>query len=183
MFGASAAASLAGAGVHGLSASRDDPGRLVLWRASLAMIGLAGLSAWQVGAALALQRRLASVLLVPVLALYAAYLTVVMRTRAPFRLALAIYAPSALFLRVALIRSLRRDGERAPAALGLVSLTVSTAAAAMQVRGVAINQRWFDHNATFHSVQGIAFALLYAAARGLVRGASSDSNGSETASP
>ena len=64
---------------------------------------------------LALQPGLARVLLVPVVAVHAAYLAVVVRTRPPFGLALAMYAPDALFLRLALIRCLRDDAERRPA--------------------------------------------------------------------
>ena len=177
LFAASAAASLAGAGVHGLSSSKNDPREAGPLAHLAAAIGVAGLSAWRVGAALALQRGLARVLLMPVVALHAAYLTVVVRTSPPFRLALAMYAPSALFLRLALIRCLRDDRERRPAALALAALTVSTGAAVMQLRGVALHPRWFDHNATFHAVQAVAFALLFPAARGLVQAASDSTPG------
>jgi len=172
LFGASAVASLAGAAVHGLSASSEDPRRLIFWRASLAAIGVAGLSAWNAGAALALRGGGARVINAPVVAAHIAYLGLVVRRRPPFRLALAMYAPNALFLRLALINCLRDDRERRPAALALAALTVSTGAAVIQLRGIGLHPRWFDHNATFHSVQALAFALLYPAARGLVRAAS-----------
>lgn len=170
-FGSSAAAALAGAAVHGLSASKDDPRRRLFWRASLSSIGLASLSAWHLGAILSLPSGAARSLLVPVEVVHVAYLVVVARTHPPFKLALALYAPSAFFLRLALMSRLRVPAERAPAALALVALTVSTAAAVMQVRKLAVHPRWFDHNATFHVVQAVAFAILYRAARGLLRAA------------
>jgi hypothetical protein len=173
LYAASAAASLAGAAVHARDASRQDPRRLHLWRASLASIGVAGYSAWQVGASLALGRDVRRVLLAPVTALHVAYLVVVVRTRPPFRLALAIYGPDALSLCLALLSRLPEDRERRPAALALLAFTVSTAAAVMQVRGFALQPRWFDHNATFHTVQAVAFALLLPAAQGLVRASAS----------
>ncbi|MFV2062966.1 MAG: hypothetical protein ACC726_05560 [Chloroflexota bacterium] len=118
-FASAAAASLAGAAVHGLSASKDDPKRLIFWRASLSSIGMASLSAWQFGAALSLQGNSARTLLAPVYVVHLAYLIVVWRTHPPFRLALALYVPSAFFLRLALLSRLRVPAERRPATMAL----------------------------------------------------------------
>ena len=55
-FGATSVAALAGAALHGLFPDREDPARRGLWRLSLGSIGVAGLSAWCLGAVLALPR-------------------------------------------------------------------------------------------------------------------------------
>jgi hypothetical protein len=130
---------------------------------------LASLFAWHVGVTLSLRGSAARNVLVPVYIVHLAYLVVVVRTNPPFRLALAMYAPSAFFLRLTLLSRLRVPAERRPAALALAALAVSTAAAVVQVRKIALHPRWFDHNATFHVIQAVSFAILYPAARGLVR--------------
>ena len=168
-----AAASLAGAAVHGLSASKDDPGRLAYWRVSLSAISLAGLCAWHLAATLEPRSGVGRSLLVPVDIVYLAYLVTVSRTHPSFQSALALYAPGAFFLRLALLSRLRVPAERRSAALAQAALAVSTVAAVIQLRKIALHPRWFDHNATFHLVQAAAFAILYPAARGMLRSASS----------
>ncbi|MFV2063561.1 MAG: hypothetical protein ACC726_08620, partial [Chloroflexota bacterium] len=125
----------------------------------------------QFGAALSLQGSSARILLAPVYIVHLAYSVVVWRTHPHFRLALALYVPSALFLRLALLSRLRVPAERRPATMALVALAASTAAGITQVGKLGLHPRWFDHNATFHLVQAIAFALLYPAARGLLKAA------------
>jgi hypothetical protein len=41
----------------------------------------------------------------------------------------------------------------------------------VQHRRIAFHSRYFDHNATFHTLQGLGYALLFPAARGLVSAA------------
>ena len=107
----------------------------------------------------------------PVYIVHLAYLVIVARTRPPFRLAMALYAPGAFFLCLAFLSRLRVPAERRPAALAVTAFAVSTAAAVIQVRKIALHPRWFDHNATFHAVQAVGFAMLYRSARGLLRAA------------
>jgi hypothetical protein len=170
-FAASAAASLAGAAAHGLSASKDDPDRLIWWRASLCSVGLASWTLWHLSAAVASGDGAVRAVPIPVNAVHLAYVVVVARTRPPFWLALALYAPGALVLRWAFLSRLRVDGERGPAAVALLGLTLSTAAGVMQVRKIAIHPRLFDHNATFHVVQAVAFALIDRGASDMVSSA------------
>ena len=53
--------------------------------------------------------------------------------------------------------------------LALAASGVTATAAVVQRRRIAIYCRRFDHNATFHTLQGLGYALLLPAARGLVR--------------
>jgi len=168
-FASSAVASLAGAATHGLSESKEDPQRLRFWRASLVSIGVTSLCAWHLGASLSLPASTARALLLPVYVVHLAYLVVVVRTHPSFRLALALYAPSTFFLRLALISRLRADGERGPVTMALAALSVSTAAGIVQVSRRGLHPRRFDHNATFRVIQGFAITILYAAARGLIK--------------
>ena len=169
LFASSAAASLAGAAAHGLSSSKDDPQRLAYWRVSFLAIGSASLSTWHIGTTLALRSSAARRLLLPVYVVHLVYLAVVLRTHPPFRLALALHGPSMVFLCFALLTRLRISGERLPATLAIASLAISTVAGIAQLKKLSLQPRWFDHNATFHLVQAIAFAVLVPAARGLIK--------------
>ena len=64
--------------------------------------------------------------------------------------------------------------------LGLAASGMSAAAMVVQRRRIAIHPRYFDHNATFHTLQGLGYALLFPSARGLVR-AATDPNGRASA--
>jgi hypothetical protein len=170
-FGWSAVAALTGATLHGLTEQRDDPRREVLWRTSLASIGLASLGTWQSGAALALPADARRWLMPRVTAGHAIYVGLVTARHQEFPVAIAVVAPAAAFLRVALVSRLGHPEERGPAMLALVASAITATAAVVQHRRIALHSRYFDHNATFHTLQGLGYALLLPAARGLVSAA------------
>lgn len=168
-FGATSAAAVVGAALHGLVEDRESPVRLRLWRVSLGSIGIAGLSAWCLAAVLALPR--ASALRVRRTAgiVHAAYLVALSRTNPPFAVAIGAYLPGALALGAALVGRLRSPAERGAAAIALAGLGLTFGAAGVQVRKVALHPRLFDHNATYHSIQALAIACFYAAARRFIQ--------------
>lgn len=168
-FGATSAAALAGAALHGLFPDRQRPARLRLWRVSLGSIGVAGLSAWCLGAVLSLPRAAATRVERMMMAVHAAYLVVLSQTNPPYRVAIATYLPGALALGAALIRRLTDPLVRAPAAIALAGLGLTFGAAAVQVRRLAVHPRLFDHNATYHTIQAVAIACFYVAARGFTQ--------------
>jgi hypothetical protein len=171
-FAATGAAALLGAAIHGLFPEKDDPTRRRMWRLSLGSIGVAGLSAWRIGAAMALRGRwLRRVSTVATLA-HGAYLLNLTRSDPPFKVAVAAYLPGALFLSAALASRLRYPAERRPAVIALVGMGLTFGAALAQVGHVALHPRLFDHNATYHTIQAAAGACFFAAADGLVRGGS-----------
>jgi hypothetical protein len=171
LFGAVAAASLAGAAVHAMSPSERSRKRQLAWRASLSSIAVASLSAWHLGASLEPRSVPASRLLLPVDIVHLAYVAFVWRSDPAFRSAVVLFTPGAFMLRLALLSRLRHADERRPAALAQAALAVSAAAILVQARGMNQHARWFDHNASFHVLEALAFALLYPALRGLLTAA------------
>jgi hypothetical protein len=168
-FGATSLAAIAGAALHGLLPDRDSPARVRLWQVSLGSIGVGGLSAWCLAAVLALPRATAARVQRATIAIHAGYLLALSRTNPPYAVAIATYLPGALALGAACIRQLRDPVTRGAAAIALAGLGLTFGAAAVQVRRIAIHPRLFDHNATYHTIQAIAVACFYAAARGFTR--------------
>ena len=162
-FAATAAASLAGAALHGLTIQQADPRRRALWRIALVSIGVASLSSWFLGARLALGSatsrtvtRLATIAHVP-------YAAGVLTRDPPFAVAIASYVPGALFLSGSLASRLRDRRHRRSAATALVALLITFAAAGVQVGRIGLTRR-FDHNALYHTLQAIGVAVFYRAA-------------------
>ena len=164
-FATTAAASLAGAALHGLTTDRSDPRRRALWRLSLGSIGMAGLSSWWLGARLSLGRGKASIVEGGATVVHIPYLAAVLRSDQPFWVAILSYLPGAVFLGGSLVSRLRDRHRRRPAALGLAGLGVTFAAAGVQVAKVGVGRR-FDHNALYHAMQAIGVALFFRAAKG-----------------
>ena len=165
-FGATSVAAFVGAALHGLFPDRLHPARLRLWRVSLGSIGVAALSAWCLGAVLALPRATATRVQRTMVAVHAAYLVALSRTNPPFSVAIATYIPGSLALGAALLRGLADPVVRVPSAVAAAGLALTFGAAAVQLRHMAIHPRLFDHNATYHAIQAVAIACFYAAARG-----------------
>jgi hypothetical protein len=168
-FGATSVAALAGAALHGLVADPRSTARLRLWRVSLGSIGVAGLSAWCLAAVLALPRAAGGRVRRAAVVVHAVYLAGLTRTNPPFAVAIGTYLPGALALGVGLVARLRAPGERSAAAIALAGLGLTFGAAAAQLRKIAVHPRLFDHNATYHSIQALAIACFYAAARRFIR--------------
>ena len=164
-FGATSLAALAGAALHGLLDDRESPAWRRLWRISLGSIGVGGLSAWCLAAVLAMPRSAGRTVRRLAGAAHAAYLVGLARTNPPYAVAIAAYLPGALTLGAALVSQLRDRTVRAAAAIALAGLGLTFGAAAVQVRRIALHPRLFDHNATYHTIQAIAVACFYAAAR------------------
>ena len=167
-FAATSVAAIVGAALHGLLPDRDTPAGVRLWRVSLGSIGVAGLSAWCLGAVLALPRATAAQVQRLMIGAHAAYLLWLSRTTPPYVVAIAVYVPGGLALGTGLLRRLQDPITRAAAAIALAGLGLTFGAAAVQVRRIAIHPRLFDHNATYHTIQAIAVAAFFAAARRFV---------------
>lgn len=170
-FASTGIAALTGAAIHGLFADRNDPRRRRLWRLSMGAIDIGGLSAWRIGAALALSERRRRVVVAIATTLHGAYLAILSRTDPPFSVAIATYLPGALFLSASLLGRLPHTAERRASALAAVGMSLTFGAAFIQLRGIAIHPRLFDRNATYHAVQAVAVACFFAATDGLIRGA------------
>jgi hypothetical protein len=136
---------------------------MVLWRATMLGLGVTTVAAWAAGAYALASPYVARWIVGVAAAVFLAYAVAVVAGPAGFFLAVAHYAPAALFLLFALARVAWRTGVR-PVGLGAVGLVVLLAGSSVQVLQVAIHPVYFTHNAVFHVIQMIALALLYPAA-------------------
>ncbi|MBI4637382.1 MAG: hypothetical protein HY727_13625 [Candidatus Rokubacteria bacterium] len=167
-FGAGSLAALAGGTVHGFFPDGGSAGARILWPATLGLIGLSGLAAWGIGASLQLQRRAARRLVAAAALALVAYAGALAYLTQAFVLAIAYYLPAALFLLVVFLLAWRRTQAREllVAALGLVTTFL---AAAIQLAGVGLHPRYFNHNALYHLVQALGLFMIFRGARWLVR--------------
>ena len=168
-FAATSVAAIAGAALHGFFPDRDAEGRVRLWRVSLGSIGVGGLSAWCLAAALGLSSAAAARVQRPLVAVHAAYLLVLARANPPYTVAIATYLPGAAAFGLALLRRTRHPRQRRPAVVALTGLGLTFGAALVQSRGIAIHPRRFDHNATYHTIQAVAIGCFYVAARAFIK--------------
>lgn len=166
-FASTSVAALAGAALHGLvPAAAPGSARRRLWRVSLGSIGVAGLSAWCLGAAIALPERPARRVRRMAILAHAAYLVALVRTSPPYYVAIATYLPGSLALGLALVSRIGDRTVRGPAVSALAGLGLTFAAATAQLRRIAVHPRLFDHNATYHTIQAVALVCFFRAARG-----------------
>jgi hypothetical protein len=167
-FGAATVASLAGGLDHGFF--RRDGSDLrhdVLWTTSLLAIGASALAMVGIGASLGRPYLPTGRLLGLVTAAFVTHAAVVLFVRHDFLIAILAYAPAALFLLGALIARYAVERDRA-SLLGIAAVLLAFVAAAIQRLEIGVDQIDLSHNALYHVVQAISFALLFAALRDLL---------------
>jgi hypothetical protein len=166
-FGSATVASLAGGIVHGFL---NVPGRArvhrVFWPATLIAVGGTALSLVGAGAWLGLPARERRRLVGFAAVVFAGYCGLVF-ARPRFVYAITCYVPASLFFSIVLARRYRSHRER-PALIGIASVVTALGGAVMQRRRIALHRHLFDHNATYHLVQAVSFALFARAARWLI---------------
>lgn len=166
-FAAVSAGALAGAISHGFFPETTSAG-VVLWRATMLLIGLAGVASFLVATALVFGERFASAFGgVGVLA-FLGYALFVVFVRFDFQVALLFYVPLAVLLLLAFIVIASRSENAGT--LGAVGVLLTFVAAWVQAAEVALDPVLFDHNATYHVVQAIGLLLIYVAGRKLLGG-------------
>jgi len=167
-FAATATASVLGGAVHGFFPDPASPASHALWRAALLAVGVAALGACAAAAHLGLREGVARrVVRIATLEL-AVYAAIVLSGDRPFAVAVCEYLPAALFLLAVLIARFARRREGA-VLVGAAGLGLTFVASGLQQAGVGLHPRWFNHNALYHLLEGIAFAMLYWCARALDR--------------
>ena len=162
-FASVAAAALLGGLVHGVF-----PDHAPLWRATMLAIGVTTLSAWAAGAHALGWPRVARWIVGIAAAGFCGYAIAVVSGPAKFGLAVAHYAPGAVFLLVALARLAWRTRAKA-VTLGVLGIVVLLAGSSVQALQIAVHPVYFTHNAVFHVIEMVALALLYPAAAWLGR--------------
>jgi hypothetical protein len=167
-FGAATMASLAGGTDHGfLRRDGRETAHDVVWAATLLAIGVSSLALVAIGAEIGLSRVAARRLVAAGTVALAAYALVVLVAWRDFLVAILIYAPAALFLLAVFVLRYRRLQSRA-SLLGAAAVLLAFVAAAVQQGEISIDAISLNHNALYHLIQAISFALLFLAIRGLL---------------
>jgi hypothetical protein len=128
------------------------------------ILGVAASLAWiffflLLGGARGLRR-----VVLPVAAAFLIYAYVVVRIDHSFRVSAIASAPPVLAVLVLMLVRAVRDGHR-NATLASAAIVLMLAAAVLQQLHVGLHPVWFNHNALYHLLEGIALAVLFAALR------------------
>lgn len=163
-FASIGAASLFGGTVHGFFLDRTTAGWALLWRAALLAIGVTSMAAWAIGAYLQMGERIGAAVRRAAVAALIVYTIVVLTVSTNFLVAIIMYLPATLFMLVAMVDAYRRSPTR-PEAYGIAGLILTFVAAAIQQLRIGFHPVYFNHNALYHVIQGIALFLIFLAAR------------------
>jgi hypothetical protein len=163
------ASSVTGGTYHGFfPGSADVPGGgWAVWIATMLILGVAASLTWIFfflvlsggGRGPGLR-----VVVAVVTAAFLVYAYVVVRVDHSYRISAIASAPGVVAVLVLMLARAVRDGHRnamlASAAIGLM-----LAAAVLQQLHVGLHPVWFNHNALYHLLEGIALAVLFVALR------------------
>jgi hypothetical protein len=162
------AASVLGGTVHGFFSQVSSPARSILWSATLLSILVTSLAVWTIGAILQLDERGEALVRRLAIAQLVLLSLVVLFVTSKFYVAIIAYLPSTLFLLYALLAAYRRRPD-AGVWWGVRGLALTLAAAAVQQLQIGIHPVYFDHNALYHLIQGVALGMIFLAAKSISR--------------
>lgn len=163
-----AIAAAAGGTVHGFFLNEKSLGYQILWPFTLIVIGITALSGLQIGVALQFSGSPAVYINRLALALFLAYIVVVLFVRRDFLVAIIDYLPALAFIGGGFLLAYRR-GKRLPLLVGFLGICLILFAAAAQQAKLGIHPRYFDHNALYHLLQAIALFMVFLAAREVIK--------------
>jgi hypothetical protein len=95
----------------------------------------------------------------------AIYATVVLLVTQRFWLAIAFYLPAVVALLAGFVAARRRSPSTA-LTWGVAGVALVFPAALVQQLRIALHPDYFNHNALYHLIQGVAFFLIFLGARG-----------------
>lgn len=153
------AASVCGGTVHGFFLDDRTLGYAVLWPATLLVMGVTALAMWAIAAHLLLPQRVRWMLVVGGIQ-YVLYSITVLFLVQEFWVAMADNLPAILFLMLALGVTYHREKhwQLLLAAAGPAMVLI---AAVLQYLRVGLDPVYFDYNALYHVLQGVAIFLLF----------------------
>lgn len=144
-----------------------DPDTVVeelIWRGTMAAIGIAALSGWAAASRIAgFSRRTQTVLIAVGVSLFATYILWIVFISDEFRYAIIYYTPAAIFLWIAFIVEWRRDRGR-ELMFGMLGMALTFVAAGIQQAEIGLHPTYFNYNALYHLVQGVGLYFIYRAA-------------------
>lgn len=155
--------SLLGAIYHGFFPLRTGTyAGWLLWIATMLSIGAAASSVWILTAILKnipLRR-----ILIASLLLFGGYIYFLLVIDSRFWVSIVFSVPPLIALLLACIRKCLQD-KSVPAIFGVAAIVLMFIASALQQMHVGIHPIYFNHNALYHLIQGVALALLFQALR------------------
>ena len=165
IFACLCASSVTGGSYHGFfPAGTQGPAGWAVWITTMLIIGVAASLAWIFFFLLLGVGRGLRAVVVAVATVFLIYAYVVVRIDHSFRVsAIASALPVLAVLVLMLVRAVR-DGHR-NAMLASAAIVLMLAAAVLQQLHVGLHPVWFNHNALYHLLEGIALAVLFVALR------------------
>jgi hypothetical protein len=164
-YSSAAVAAAFGGTFHGFL--QDEPTG-ILWRAVLVTTGFTAFAAWRIGALLSFSSgtvtRISRIAIVEL----AVYSFIVLLFRQDFLVAIVNYLPAVVFLTFSLVLHLARSGNSSTLT-GLTGLALTFVAAGVQNFRISLHPRYFNHNALYHLLQGVALLLIFAFAYRVVQ--------------
>jgi hypothetical protein len=151
---------------HGFTVE-PSPAHRVLWLLTMLALGVTAMAMWMAGARALLREPARTWVSRAAIAQLIGYAIVVLFVDSRFIVAIATYLPAAVFLLVVVILMYRRTRNR-PLALTITGLLLTFVAAGVQQAGIAVHPVYFNHNALYHVIQGVALFLIFVGARWMV---------------
>lgn len=163
-FGSIGVVSAAGGTVHGFFGAEQTIAAVILWAGALIAAGVTAFAAWGIGAHVLFSPVLARRIAIAAAVELALYCAIVLLVTQEFWIVIANYLPASLFLLTALIARSRRE-KNSHLRPGIVGLVLTLVAAAVQQAGISIHPKYFNHNAFYHVIQGVALFMIFSSAR------------------
>jgi hypothetical protein len=165
IFACLCASSVTGGSYHGFfPGGTASPGGWAVWITTMLILGVVASLAWVLFFLLLGGARGLRAVVVAVTAAFLVYAYVVVRIDHSFRVSAIASAPPVLAVFVLMLVRAARDGHR-NATLAGGAIVLMLAAAVLQQLHVGLHPRWFNHNALYHLLEGIALAALFVALR------------------
>jgi len=157
--------SLLGAAYHAFFPDKTGTtGGYLVWMSTGVSIAITTSVVWTLDALLLNHRALGRIVSALVPVYFAAFVGVLLFVDYRFKTIISFYAPAVVALAAIAVRAYVRSRSRD--ALYLVLGTgLSFAAAAVQVLKIGVHPQYFNFNALYHLIQGVALAFLFASLR------------------
>jgi uncharacterized protein DUF6962 len=167
IFACLCASSITGGSYHGFfpGGTEGPGGGWAVWITTMLILGVAASLTW-ILFFLLLGRggRGLRVVVAAVTAAFLVYAYVVVGIDHSFRVSAIFSAPPVLAVLVLMMVRAARDGHR-NAMLASAAILLMLAAAVLQQLHVGLHPVWFNHNALYHLLEGVALAVLFVALR------------------
>lgn len=164
-----AVSSLLGAISHGFFPEENGRVSAMLWRTTLMLIGPAAVGLCMLACLLLFRPGTVERARALALIMLAIYVGLVLFEYHEFAIALLLYLPATLMLLAGFVVRWRQG--QSFAVDGAIAMVLTLVAGVLQYLHVGIHPVYFNHNALYHVIQGIALYFLYRAGRKWISGA------------